>query len=288
MTERVFLYPSVSLKSLVVWDMENGRALGQLDGDQGEGHDIRLVAARGNTAVCFQDGTAGCRVWNLETLQCAAATVADGPDTAAGAACCVEGGVWVGGADGQIKLWDWTAPAALQVLEGHTSDICSIKASTLSASMALSCSFDKTVRLWDLRTGKCARIMRGHAAEVGAADMDGHCRTAVSSSLDCTVKLWDLGSGRCSATVEGHNCIDTFCVDVAMNESGSSFLSMGANNFVNAWAVAGGFCKAIMRADLALPTLPGADCHRLFASSDLSTVAYLSISPMAMGLRVWK
>ena len=118
--------------------------------------------------------------------------------------------------------------------------------------------------------------------------MDGHCRTAVSGSLDATVKLWDLGSGRCSATVEGHNCIDSFCSDVAMHESGSSFLSMGADNIVNAWAVAGGFCKAIMRANLAVPNLPGADCRRLFTSSDLSTVAYLSISPKAMGLRVWK
>ena len=169
-TDHFFLYPSADCKSLVVWDMDRQAALGQLEGDQGDGHDIRLVAARGNPAVSFQDGKAGYRVWNLETLQLAA-TVTDGPD-AATSACCVEGRVWVGADEFALKLWDLTVPTALQVLEGHTLDVCGIKASTLSASMALSCSFDKTVRLWDLRIGKCARIMKGHTAEVGAADMD--------------------------------------------------------------------------------------------------------------------
>ena len=143
--------------------MDSQRALGQLGS-----HDdvIRAAAARGTLAVsCQQRGSGGSRVWNLETMQCTA-MLPKGPEgIETTTACCTEGKVFLGQINGIVKLWDVaaSAPVALADLEGHTSDVNSIKASA-AGSMALSGSGDRTVRLWDLRTNRCVRTMEGHSA----------------------------------------------------------------------------------------------------------------------------
>ena len=283
MAERLFLHPTANLKSLVVWDMERQLTLGQL-----EGHDdnIRAVNARGSLAVSFQrKGPMTGRVWNLDTMQCTA-TLPGGAHYAddAYSACCMEGRVLVGQANGVIRVWDIaaSAPVALTNLEGHTSEVVNDIKATASGSIVLSASCDYTVRLWDLRTSICVRTMEGHSLEVWSVDMDGHSRTAVSGSSDRSVKLWDLGSGRCMETYKGH---DHNVTDVVMHESGSSFMSCGMN-IVHAWAV--GSTKAIMRADMASSSASNDASCRMFASSDLMTVALCSLSSSQLGLSVWR
>ena len=81
MTERLFLYPTANLVSLVVWDMERQLALGQL-----EGHDdnIGIVAARGSLAISCQGGSpVKARVWCLVTMQCTATLLGWPDDTKA-------------------------------------------------------------------------------------------------------------------------------------------------------------------------------------------------------------
>ena len=277
MAEHLFLYPTANLKSLVVWDMERQQALGQLEGHDGN---INIAAARGSLAVSCQLNRA--RVWSLETMQCTATLLGGPDDTEAYSACCMEGRVLLGQDDGVIRVWDVaaSAPVALSSLEGHTSEVRDIKAAA-AASMVVSASDDKTVRLWDLRTcSRCVRTMEGHSREVLSVDMDGHCRTAVSGSVDDTVKLWDMGSGRCLETYKGHKV-----TDLAMHESGRSFISSGKGS-ISAWAV--GSTRAVMQAGVASYCAPDAASCRLFASGDLLTVAFCSISISKMGLSVWR
>ena len=274
-SDNLFIHPGVD-KSLMVWDMGSQKELGRLTG-----HDkkISAAAARGNLAISAQYNGPLC-LWSLETMRCTATLAADVPGMCS--VFCMEGKVLLGSA-GPIKLWDIaaSAPVALPDLEGHTEAVRCVRASTC---MVLSGSWDKTVRLWDLRTGKCVRTMEGHTGTVYSVDMDGHCRTAVSGSEDNLIRLWDLGSGRCSATFAGHSSL---VQDVVMHESGSSFLSLGCDLVVNAWAV--GSSKASMRADLKA-FIPYGTCRgsRLFAGKALSTVAHCCINTISLELKLWR
>ena len=193
----------------------------------------------------------------------------------------------LGSHSGQLKQWDVaaSAPVALPDLEGHTDVVYSVKVST---SMVLSGSMDETVRLRDLRTGRCVRTMEGHLDAVVSVDMDEHCRSAVSGSMDQQVRVWDLGSGRCSATLEGHP--DSAVRDVVMHDSGSSFLSSGWNDFtVNSWAV--GSSQASIKGDMRALSPGGKGCcSRLFASRNLSSVAYCCLNKGGTKLefRLWR
>ena len=271
--DHLLIYPDAASNALMVRDMDGRRTAGRL-----EGHDARIksVAARGNLAVSTQVN--GTRLWSLETMQCTATLLAM-PDV--WSTRCMEGRVLLGSA-GLIKLLDVaaSAPVPLRDLVGHTALVNCLEA---SASMVLSGSADKTVRLWDLRTSKCVRTMEGHSDAVCSVDMDGHCRTAVSGSFDKSAKLWDLGSGRCTETYRGHS---STVRDVIMHESGSSFMSAGRNDrIVNAWVV--GSTKASMKADFKA-SCPLGGINRLFAIKDLSRVAYYYCCEGKLGVRYWK
>jgi WD40 repeat protein len=193
--------------------------------------------------------------------------------------------ILLGFGDGPIKVWDigGSTPVALMDLEGHTDITLSIDASD-SSNVALSGSRDKSVRLWDLRTGQCVRVMEGHADDVWSISMDSTCKTAVSGSWDEKVKLWDLGSGKCIQTFQhGQD------VDVMMHESGSSFLSVGGG-FVKAWATASGSDKPLLESDLS--ALCGLNEFMSGAASrDLSRVGICFWNPDGdnkIGVSLWR
>src|SRR5262249_14955328 len=65
---------------------------------------------------------------------------------------------------------------------------------------AVSGSFDNTVKVWDLTTGRTLRTLEGHAGLVNAVAMSDDGTRAVSGSYDKTLKVWDLTTGEVIAT----------------------------------------------------------------------------------------
>lgn len=54
-----------------------------------------------------------------------------------------------------------------------------------------------TLRLWDLDSGQCLRVLEGHTNPVTAVALTPDGRRTVSGSEDRTLRLWDLNSGQC-------------------------------------------------------------------------------------------
>lgn len=119
-------------------------------------------------------------------------------------------------------------------LTGHEHFISDVTLST-DGQFALSGSWDKTLRLWDLQTGKTTRQFRGHTNDVLSVAFSADNRQIVSGSRDKTIKLWNT-LGVCKYTIqeEGHSEWVS-CVRFSPNTSNPIIVSAGWDRIVKVW-----------------------------------------------------
>jgi WD40 repeat protein len=58
---------------------------------------------------------------------------------------------------------------------------------------------DKTIRLWDVASGRELRCLHGHLNSVWSVAFSPDGNTVVSGSVDNTLRLWNVASGQCVA-----------------------------------------------------------------------------------------
>src|SRR5437660_300733 len=102
----------------------------------------------------------------------------------------------VGLAVGQGLL---SAPAPLLrypfTFKGHTSSVRAVAFSPDGKTLA-SGSTDKTIKLWNVMTGKEKATLTGHTSEVIALAYRPDGQMLYSLSLDRTIKLWGPKAGK--------------------------------------------------------------------------------------------
>ncbi len=98
-------------------------------------------------------------------------------------------------------------------------------------------SDDKTLKLWDVASGRELRTLTGHASHVTTVAFSPDGRTMVSGSSESdnnTIKLWDVATGREIRTVKGRGWL----LAVALSPDGRTILSGDAD--LRLWDVASG------------------------------------------------
>ncbi|KAG8122592.1 hypothetical protein E2320_018081 [Naja naja] len=75
-----------------------------------------------------------------------------------------------------------------------------------------SASFDKSIKLWDGRTGKYLTSLRGHVSAVYQIAWSADSRLLVSGSSDSTLKVWDAKMQKLAIDLPGH-ADEVFAVD---------------------------------------------------------------------------
>lgn len=88
-------------------------------------------------------------------------------------------------------------------LKGHTGNITSIDFNPDGNSI-ISASTDRTLKLWDIESGKCIRTFEGHTDVVIAATFSVDGEKVISVSEDCSIKTWDINTGLCISSVTWH------------------------------------------------------------------------------------
>ncbi len=135
--------------------------------------------------------------------------------------------------DGTLRVWDVETGEQLCALEGHTSGVetvavldhrsvtydgtlrfwgvgvreqlCALDCIAMYSVMmvvdqrrVVSASDDRTLRVWDVETGKQLRALEGHTDSVRAVAVVDQ-RRVVSASDDRTLRVWDVDTARTGA-----------------------------------------------------------------------------------------
>ncbi|MBF2050228.1 MAG: FHA domain-containing protein [Elainella sp. C42_A2020_010] len=178
------------------------------------------------------------KLWQVETGQCL--YVFRGHQAEVTALAFSPDGSYVvsGSADNTLKLWNLTSTSLVHTFDGlrlrrltyqspvdkllerlsvSTKKLIGSNASRASGHQApvlavdfsadrqylLSGGADKTVKLWDVETGRCLQTFRGHKQPVFAVQFSPDRRHCLSVSEDQTVRMWDLATGETVQTLQG-------------------------------------------------------------------------------------
>jgi len=142
--------------------------------------------------------------------------------------------------DNSIHLMNAASGETTVTLVGHEGEINEVRF-TPSGDLALSCSKDYTVRVWDLHSGKEVRCLRGHASGIRCLDVSADGKYAASGGSgypgdekDRTIRIWEISTGSEVARYVGHTKVIR---SVRFNLIGDLLVSASADKTVRLWSL---------------------------------------------------
>jgi len=142
--------------------------------------------------------------------------------------------------DKTLILWELTRDDEMnygfpkKCLKGHNHFVSDVVMSS-DGQFALSGSWDKTLRLWDLNAGVTTRQFVGHTKDVLSVAFSADNRQIVSGSRDNTIKLWNT-LGQCKYTIHDECHTEwVSCVRFSPNTQNPIIVSCGWDRLVKVW-----------------------------------------------------
>jgi len=124
-----------------------------------------------------------------------------------------------------------------RALHGHGHFVTDVVMSS-DGQFALTGSWDKTLRLWDLNTGITARRFVAHTKDVLSVAFSADNRQIVSGSRDKSIKLWNT-LAQCKYTIQDE-CHEDWvsCVRFSPSNQNPIIVSCGWDKVVKVWNLA--------------------------------------------------
>ncbi|KAL6831934.1 hypothetical protein V8C40DRAFT_285364 [Trichoderma camerunense] len=130
-------------------------------------------------------------------------------------------------------------------LRGHSDSVRSVAFSDDSQLLA-SGSTDKTIKLWNLMTGKnnCQQTLQGHSQSVLSVTFSHDSKLIASGSSDTTIKLWNTTTGQCRQTLQGHS---SSILSVAFSHDSKLLASGSSDTTIKLWNTTTGQCQRTLQ-----------------------------------------
>jgi WD40 repeat protein len=146
------------------------------------------------------------------------------------------------GSDNEIEIWNiGEKAAALTINAGQKITAVAIDA---SGRLVAAAREDRSIGLWDVKTGALQAELRKHENVVNALAFSPDGKMLASGGDDRTAILWDIPSGKSKRTLKGH---DMTVTSLAFSPDGRLLASGSGNAAVVLWVVESGKIDRILR-----------------------------------------
>merc|ERR1712141_839013 len=142
--------------------------------------------------------------------------------------------------DKTLIIWSLTRDGdvyghPMKRLKGHNHFVSDVVVSSCG-QFAVSASWDKTLRLWDLERGITTTRFTGHKHDVLSVAFSADNRQIISASRDKTIKLWNT-LGESKWTQEGKDCHQEWVSTVRFSPTTNNpvIVSGGWDKVVKVW-----------------------------------------------------
>lgn len=196
------VFTSSNDKTLKIWDSENGECVRTIT-SIGWWADV-LLPARDRRGVFTFDRMEGVRRWDIETGECVQKGLVHitgdilcplvFPDE------CLASVATTGYNQMYVaNMLTRELPKRLNSGAWPTTHEKTVKAWALSPDgrTALSASSDCTIGVWDIKSGACRTVLKGHSHWVTHVEVTRDGRYLISFGRDRTIRVWNLLSGEC-------------------------------------------------------------------------------------------
>lgn len=116
-------------------------------------------------------------------------------------------------------------------LSGHTAMVHDIKYSPDGQWLA-SAGFDKTLRIWNAKSGQQISVLNGHTGPVTSVCFSPDGKQLASCGHDTNARLWDVATGQLKHTLSGHT---KDIGSVAISPDGSLVATAGSDGLIKLW-----------------------------------------------------
>ncbi len=228
-------------KTVKLWNVKTGQKVFTL---KGHDSDVESVAFSpdGKTIASGSDHNT-VKLWDIKTGQLVC-TLSGHVDNVRSLAFSLDGDILASGSnDSTVRLWDIKSgncpPSSKLILAKHSNRFWVVRLNRVRAvafspdgETLISAGNDKTIRLWNFKTGKIKQILSGHTDNVTSLAVSNDGKLIASGSDDKTVKIWDLSTGKELQTLTRNT---SYVQSVAFSPDGKTLVSGGYAGNVLVW-----------------------------------------------------
>ncbi|KAF5707242.1 hypothetical protein FMUND_11200 [Fusarium mundagurra] len=127
--------------------------------------------------------------------------------------------------------------------EGHSENVNSVAFSHDSKKIA-SASADKTIRIWNAKTGECEQVLEDHSGCVNSVVFSHDSTKLASASYDETIQIWDAETGEYEQVLEDHsNNVNS----VVFSHDSKRVASGSFDKTIRIWDAKTGECERVLK-----------------------------------------